>query len=342
MKSIIATLLWAVVPQVFAQPATPSAPEVGGIIQFNQGAADLEKSERFYHGVLGLESSNGDPRMQLGWYEFGPRLIDMYATRGRVRNFALQIPNAGMLFEPLQWSEAKGKVLATRIQDPGASFLILDTWNIDAAMERLSQGRVEIITKGRKPVTLVGPDGQRVRTLWTRDPDGMFVQLVQTDPPSVTRGVNGAFPGSWYTGGHVGFVVENLDNTVRVYKELLGFDVQSSAFAADPQMLAAVGLERGEYRTATLRKPGSTVELRLVEFRGIERKLQQRQVIDSGSSIIRLRVQGIDAVVQRLQAAGIKVVSASGAPTQPPGARGIMMEGPDNIFLQLLEVPPPR
>lgn len=339
IKSMTAILLLAVAPQ--ALPQQP-APEIGGVIQYNQGAADLDKSERFYHQVLGLESNGGHPAMQLAWYEFGPRLIDMYATRGRVRNFALEIPNSGMLFEPLQWSAAQGKVLKTRIQDPGASFLILDTWNMDAVVERMRQARVDFVTRGGRPVTIVGSGGQRVRTLWARDPDGMFVQLLQPDPPSITRGVNGAFPLSYYTGGHVGFAVENLDNTVRYYKDMLGFEAQVNDFASDPQMLAAMGLERGEYRMATLRKPASSVEVRLMEFRGLDRKRQQRQVIDPGSSIIRLRVQGIDAVVERLKAAGTKVVSTSGAPTQPPGARAIMLEGPDNIFLQLLEAPPPR
>src|SRR5688572_2732049 len=216
-------LMLANVPQQPAQ--SPSNGEVIALIQW-MTTGDLDKSEQFFHGLMGLESLGGDPRMRLGWYGVVPFLTEMYQVKGNARNFSLRIPGTDMGVEPIQWSEAKGKPLPSRVQDPGAGHLILNTWNIDAFMERITKGDVQILSAGRKPVTVAGQNG-RNRILWMRQPNGFFVALMQPDPPPPSPGANGAPSPTWYLGAHAGFAVQDTETTVRFYRDVLGLQVQT-------------------------------------------------------------------------------------------------------------------
>ena len=94
------------------------------------------------------------------------------------------------------------------------------------------------------------------------------------------------------------------------------------------------------YRTSTLHMPGSNVALRLVEFKGVDRKPLQQKITDPNSLVLRMRVQGIDALAAKLKAAGTRIVSVSGEPYTNGRTRWFMVEGPDNVFVQLTEAPP--
>src|SRR4029079_11464676 len=100
----------------------------------------------------GLESAQGDPHARLEWYPTRPFLQDMYAVNGRIRNFILRVPTSDLQVEPIQWSDAKGKPLNPRLQDPGASRLVLSVSNIDLLVGRLKQASAKVLTAGGKPI----------------------------------------------------------------------------------------------------------------------------------------------------------------------------------------------
>src|SRR5437773_1899427 len=115
MNKALATALSAlgVTIAISAQGQGPSqpAPPRPAIIGYMPQVADLEKAERFYHQLLGLESAQGDPRARLTWYPTRPFLHDMYGVEGQIRNFIVRVPTSDLQVEPIQWSEAKGKPL---------------------------------------------------------------------------------------------------------------------------------------------------------------------------------------------------------------------------------------
>ena len=84
--------------------------------------------------------------------------------------------------------------------------------------------------------------------------------------------------------------------------------------------------------------PGEVIAL--VEFKGIDRKPLQMQIADPNALILRFRVRGIDALAARIKAAGTKVASLSGGPYANGQTRWLMVQGPDNVFVQLTEAPP--
>ena len=130
-----------------------------------------------------------------------------------------------------------------------------------------------------------------------------------------------------------------MDKTVRFYRDVLGFQADTSDWLASKDQLNAYGISSAQYRTSTLHTPGSNVSIRLVEFKGVDRKPQHKKITDPNSLVLRMRVQGIDALAARLKAAGTKVVSVSGEPYANGRTRWFMVEGPDNVFVQLTEAP---
>ena len=85
--------------------------------------------------------------------------------------------------------------------------------------------------------------------------------------------------------------------------------------------------------------PDSNVALRLTEFKGVDRKPLNKKITDPNSLVLRMRVQGIDSVAAKLKAEGTKIVSVSGEPYANGRTRWFMIEGPDNVFVQLTEAP---
>ena len=131
-----------------AQPKpAPAEGKVLGVIQWFTVVADLPKAEQFYHETMGLESPGGDPRMRLEYYAVVPFLIEMYNNKSDLRNFGLRIPGADMGVEPGQWKEVSGKLLPSRIQDPGAGYLILKTWNINGFLPRIAKAGMQVLLR---------------------------------------------------------------------------------------------------------------------------------------------------------------------------------------------------
>jgi catechol 2,3-dioxygenase-like lactoylglutathione lyase family enzyme len=323
---------------LFAQPVQqPPAGELLSLIQYIP-MGDIEKSERFYHDTLGLESLAGDPRMRFGWYGVVPFLTEMYTVKGNARNYSLRIPGTDMGVEPVEWSEANGKPLPVRIQDPGAAHLIMNTWNMDAIVERINRSGAQIVTAGRKPVTVDAPGGKQ-RVLWVRDLNGFFIQIVQPEPPPPAAGANGAPASSYWLGASAGFTVENTDAAVRFYRDVLGLPVETSEFSSDRNQLALFGLSSGEYRTTTVRLPGNSPHIRLLEFRGVDRKPIRPRIEDPNALVLRFRVRGIDALTAKLKAAQTRIVSLSGGPIANGPTRWLMLQDPNNMYVQFTEAP---
>jgi catechol 2,3-dioxygenase-like lactoylglutathione lyase family enzyme len=312
---------------------------VVSVIQWLTVVADLPKAEQFYHDTMGLESVGGDPRMRLEFYATVPFLMEMYNNKSDLRNFTLRIPGSDMGVEPAQWRDVTGKLLPSRIQDPGAGYLILKTWNINGFMSRIAKGAAQVLTLGGHPVTVAGLGGMN-QVLWMREPNGFFVALEQPVPPPPAPGANGAPSPSYYTGADAGFAVEDLDKTVHFYQDLLGFKADTSDWVAGRDQLNAYGIRSGQYRTSTLHLPDANVAIRLIEFKGVERKPLQKKITDPNSLVLRMRVQGIDSLAAKLKAAGTRIVSESGEPYTNGRTRWFMVEGPDNVFVQLTEAPP--
>jgi catechol 2,3-dioxygenase-like lactoylglutathione lyase family enzyme len=79
--------------------------------------------------------------------------------------------------------------------------------------------------------------------------------------------------------------------------------------------------------------------MEFIEFKGMPRTPFHLRIPDPGCPAVALRVSDLDGLLQRLKAAGVKVVSAGGVPAQfSPAIRNIFVEDPDGFKIELFQV----
>lgn len=307
------------------------------IVDYLPQVDDLDKSELFYHQLLGLESNSGDPRARLGYYPGNPFLNDMYGVAGNIKNFYLLVPVSGLMIEPIQWSEAKGKALSPNFQDPGSTSMVLTVNNIDALADRLQKAGVKILTAGGKPVNVTQAGGTS-RVLVVQDFNGFFVELVQPPPGGAGRG--NAPPTYYINNASFVLTVDNVETAAKFYQDVMGLTVTvDPAFHAEPDRLAALGMRGAEYRQASVAWPDKTPQMQLVQFRGLPTKPIAPLVADPNSTVFRIFVSNIDTMTAKVKAfPGAKIMNLGGqayANGNGPN-RWLMITAPGNQHLQLV------
>jgi lactoylglutathione lyase len=140
---------------------------------------------------------------------------------------------------------------------------------------------------------------------------------------------------------HAGISVESLEATLHFYRDLLGLRVTDEGEDAGPELDAITGLSGVRMRYAEL-DLGAGQLLEVIEYRAPQgTRLEQGQP-DPGASHLALRVDDVDALYERLVAAG---VTALGRPTEITapgawnGARCVYLEDPDGRTVELVQRP---
>jgi catechol 2,3-dioxygenase-like lactoylglutathione lyase family enzyme len=130
---------------------------------------DPEASLRFYRDILGFDLKTGD-------WEAGQDVMNaLGAEMGMVRRSRAYIPGSKVRFELDEYSGlATKRAFYYYNSMPGAVTLQLLVRDLDGMVKALRAAQVRIVTTGQQPVTLDGS-----RTILIRDPDGIFVQLIE-------------------------------------------------------------------------------------------------------------------------------------------------------------------
>src|SRR4029079_2400774 len=121
-----------------------------------------------------------------------------------------------------------------------------------------------------------------------KDPDGHFIQLLQpevipeTTAPAASNVIDARF----------GLTIDDTDKTVRVYRDVLGFQPRvAPAFVSDKTIADLMATPGAQVRINTATVPGSRLEVELVEFKGIDRKAIDARIQDPGATRLQLRVK---------------------------------------------------
>jgi catechol 2,3-dioxygenase-like lactoylglutathione lyase family enzyme len=321
------------------QPAPASAQmpadgEVLGSSHFSPVVQDLDKSIEFYGGLLGLAVP--PPR------EPGPRPWDTQQTlrdlQGlpdtSIRYTVAAIPGERWGVELIEFQDSGRRPLSPRVQDPGASMLVFLVRDVDAAFAPLRQAGVPVVTAGGAPIK-IDAAGTAGRGVVVKDPDGHFVELLQPDAAAETT----APAASNIVGARVRVTVEDTDQTMHLFRDLLGLHFQVGTFVKDQQLARLMGVKGAATRRSTLDSP---MLLEFIEFKGVDRKPLHTRISDPGSTKYPLRVRDLDAAISKLKSTGATVVSLNGQPTVVRNVRYAIVHGLDNLFLIVTQVAPPR
>jgi catechol 2,3-dioxygenase-like lactoylglutathione lyase family enzyme len=303
-------------------PATPNAVK---LTKYILGVADLDKSYAFYHG-LGLDLQNNAPALTAKPNTLNDALrglVDVPAGT-KFRNMMLKIPNAPFPLEVTEFTNMDVHPAKPRIQDPGASLLVLDVDNLDAALATAKKAGGEVVSTGGSPVKRASGAG---RVVTVKDPDGYYVELAQTTAaPSGSGKVIGASFGS--------MVVQNSEKAAAFYRDHFGFKVKSNAWTSNFD--ANLGIPGAQVRTAEVTVPGATLSWRFMEFKGVDRKAHTPRIPDPGAPGLGLQVHDIDAAIAAVKAAGGSSVTQGGSVKLGNGKVGFVRD-PNGILVELAQ-----
>lgn len=304
-----------------------------GVGGFSHIVENVERSVAFYRDVLGLEMPN-PPRA----FDSTPWIIDMGNTPGaQSRPAILRIPGSRLGVELIDYKDIDRKAAHPRFQDPGAANLILTVRDMDAILAKLKAAGAHINSKGGEPATIQGPNGSRSRVVFVQDPDGFFVEISERKPAPPTT----APADSNVVGGAFEIVVSNLDETLHIYRDVLGFQTQPpTEWNGAKLMMDTAGTPGAQFRRSAALIPGTNVMMAFMEFKDIDRKPLHTRVQDPGTAILQVGVADIDATVKALKEAGLTVISKNGEPVMNGSARFCMMRDPNNLFLELFQRAP--
>jgi catechol 2,3-dioxygenase-like lactoylglutathione lyase family enzyme len=326
-----------------AQAVAAPAGEVIGVGNFLHVVADAERALTFYHDVLGMDlppvPANAPPVVPRPYLTV-VEIQDLYDAPGTpYRVTQAMIAESPMRDENVEWNVEGRKPIRPRLQDPGAGVMAMQVRDLDAIMARVKQAKAIVVSSGGEPVAITGPEGKS-RHVMLQDPDGFFVELIQPEtlPASSAQASNNIY--------NIGFAVtvDNMDRMLAVFKAM-GFEPVLGEWTKDKALARVAGVGAGaSIRRATALVPGTSFEVAMTEFKGLDKKHLQSRVRDPGTSMLRLRVRDMDSILARVKAAGLTVASKGGQPVTVMGANGgqhiAIINGPDNLKIQFVQAIP--
>ena len=301
------------------------AQEITGVGNFSHIVENLDRSVAFYRDAIGLEST---PNVRP--FDPNPAIKKMGNTIGAESRLAvLRVPGFGMGLELIEYKHIDRKPAHPRFQDPGTGNLSLRVRDLNAVSSRLRKAGAHFLTPGGVPAEI--PSGPHV--LFAQDPDGFVVELTQP------KDVPASAPAGNVIGGGVEITVEDADQAAAFYKSVFGFETSlDSSFNANQSMTATAGVPGSQFRHSRVVIPGANLNLNFIEFKNIDRHTLHTRVQDPGTSLVQLRVRGLDGLLKKVKAGGAAIVSVGGEPVQVGTfGRIAIARDPNNLFLELIE-----
>jgi catechol 2,3-dioxygenase-like lactoylglutathione lyase family enzyme len=333
MRAFLTTGLFAALVASVSAGQTASRPAGGAIVgtgAFTVFVENMDRSLAFYHDVFGMDVPPLQASGERPYNNPNPRLFAMFDIAGaRERHQSARAAGTKVSVEVMDVQDVPHNTLDLRVQDAGTATLVLLVRDIDTMLARFARANVPILTRGGKPVVLTSG----ARAVLIRDVDNRLIEIEQPSSPPNADSPNNLLD------MRVSIAVNDLNKTIHIYRDVLGFDVkEDSAFVADAGRRALTGLAQVEVRSARARASGSTLDLEFVEYRGVDRKPLRMKIQDRGAARLQLRAQNIDAMVEAVKSAGLAVVSVGGVAVPiPPNLKGALVADPDNFFLTLFE-----
>jgi len=304
------------------QTPAVAKPTVLGTGAFTAFVENMDRTLAFYHDAFGMEVPALPATGERAYNQANPQLFAMFDIAGaKERHQSARITGTRVTVEVMEIQGVPNQTLKLRIQDPGNATLVLMVRDLDAALARATKANATIETPGGKPVAF--PDGTRAILL--RDIDRRFVELRQAATVPATGDILDM---------RLSITVNDMDETKRAYKDVLGFTVEGeTAFAADAPTRALTGLAAAQVRRSRVQGPGSMLWIEFVEFKGVDRAPLRMKIQDRGAARLQLRVQDVDVMVDAMKAAGFKVHSVGGVAVPiPPNLKGALVADPNNFF----------
>ena len=310
---------------------------------------NVELMIHFYHDLLGLGlmGRRDQPRpfgKQSPLLEF-VQLGEGVPNPMEARNRAVLLPIPGttgtngndMTVEAIEIKKIASRPFQPRLNDPGASRLVLLVRNLDKTLASLDDELVPVVTAGEKPIALSGYPGitGNIRAVVIRDPDGYPVELLEVVPAPKTS----AAPESNIIGARISLVVDDLETTCRWFRELVGTDLQFwlSPYIDDKAYEQLTNVP-GQFRMALATIPGSPVIMEFIQYKEHNKKFVRPHFQDPGAAHVLFMAKDDDVIMQRVGAARLQTLSKTGGPVFiGPTTRSFFVPDPDGLWAEFMD-----
>jgi catechol 2,3-dioxygenase-like lactoylglutathione lyase family enzyme len=284
---------------------------------------DLDTTLAFYRAVFGIEGRGQDfPNPGVPLLTNAPGVTLRMAMVG--------LPG-GTRFEFTHFMGVERVPAEARYSDPGAASLVLAVRDLDTLVDAASKAGARFVTTGGAPVEIATANGS-ARSIVFRDPDGFFLQLVETPPAPGS-------PDSNVLGVSLAYTMEDADATRRFYTGMLGVPLDGpQGFTRDPALAKLYGApEDVELRRLTGTLPPGTA-ITFTEFRGVPRTKFHLRVRDPGAPALAVQVENIAGMLAQMKDAGVNVISTNGELVDfGNGVQNIFVEDPNGMNIELFE-----
>ena len=313
-------------------PTVPPAPVKGattGFMHAIHATNNVETTLSFYRDVFGL-----DTKVQPFANPAVPILTNSPGVSLRIAMLRIPPPGRGLNFELTEFTNTERRPARPNITDPGAPHMKFLVRDLDPVVAAAKQGGAEIISKSRGAVAM--PDG--VRRIFMRDPDGYLVEAVQVTPEPDA-------PAGNVVGAIMGLTIGNVDASMSFWRDMLGWEFSGpSPWTKAPQVVDLMGLPDGaELRTVRAIVPGSTARMEMMEFRGVKGTPFDLRVPDPGASGMAIRVAGIQDLLPKLKAGGVRVISRDQALVEwDAKTRNVFVKDPNGLLIELVGTVAPQ
>ena len=147
--------------------------------------------------------------------------------------------------------------------------------------------------------------------------------------------------GSNIIGARVSITVADLEATEKLYRDLVGPDLQfwtSPAYIRDAAYNALRNTPGAEYRNGLALIPGSPVLLEFVQYRKIKQRHISPRLQDIDVAHLLFMAKDLDVIMPRIRAAGLHTLASSGKPVFiAPQVRALFVTDPNHFFIEFMQ-----
>jgi catechol 2,3-dioxygenase-like lactoylglutathione lyase family enzyme len=163
------------------EPPETQAPPTANVIgvRVRLTVEDVDKALKLYRDSLGMTVRSVDE------FKRDPDVNRMLGLNdGQYRVGQLEVPTTGLIFEVLDFKGVNRRTVRGNIQDPGSTRIQLQVRDVDAAIDALERHGGVVVSSGGTTVNLPGRGGATTKVAIVRDPDNLFLVLLQAAPPA--------------------------------------------------------------------------------------------------------------------------------------------------------------
>jgi lactoylglutathione lyase len=139
--------------------------------------------------------------------------------------------------------------------------------------------------------------------------------------------------------GHLGICVSDMERSVRWYRDLCGFRTLTEVHVSGVESDRLLRLSGVDQRTVFLERDGLRLALFAFAHPAPVGDRQPRPMNQLGFAAMMLRVDDLDATLERFRAAGTHVLDDTYTHHPGYGSKLVFLCDPDGTLIELIEIP---